>query len=141
MDIIFIQWWYYFSFPPGLGMILTVWKDVLTYHYSGVCDIVWKNLYLFICCYYAVNCIFSKFVMVCIQEDALLVPSEGTVYAQVVSSEMLQRWNRVSPVKVHTNGTQQVSLIHSHTLFFLHTSHSKVRITSQSSTRNSIKSA
>ncbi|KAK3862916.1 hypothetical protein Pcinc_031254 [Petrolisthes cinctipes] len=43
-------------------------------------------------------------------EDALLVPSEGTVYAQVVSSEMLQRWNRISPVKDHTNGSQQVLL-------------------------------
>lgn len=60
--------------------------------------------------YYSANFILIKFVMVYIQEDALLVPSEGTVYAQVVSSEMLQRWNRVSPVSVHTNGTQQVSL-------------------------------
>lgn len=93
---------------------------------------------------YKVECKFllSEFVIVCIQEDALLVPSEGTVYAQVVSSEMLQRWNRVSPVKVHTNGTQQVSLslIHLHTPFFPHISHSEVR-TSQSSTRNSIKYA
>ncbi|XP_064110806.1 protein arginine N-methyltransferase 7-like isoform X2 [Macrobrachium nipponense] len=31
-------------------------------------------------------------------EDALLVPSEGTVYAQVVQSSMLQRWNRLQEV-------------------------------------------
>lgn len=32
-------------------------------------------------------------------EDAILVPSEGTVFAQVVSSAMLQRWNKVSDIR------------------------------------------
>lgn len=36
-----------------------------------------------------------------------MVPSEGTVYAQVVSSKMLQRWNRVQPVTRNIPGSSQ----------------------------------
>ncbi|KAK8730718.1 hypothetical protein OTU49_007885 [Cherax quadricarinatus] len=44
---------------------------------------------------------------VLLTEDALLVPSEGTVYAQVVSSKMLQRWNRIQPVTRVKPGTKE----------------------------------
>nr|XP_027216177.1 protein arginine N-methyltransferase 7-like [Penaeus vannamei] len=44
-------------------------------------------------------------------EDALLVPSEGTVYAQVVSSKMLQRWNRVQPVTRNIPGSSQSEVL------------------------------
>ncbi|CAL4105088.1 unnamed protein product, partial [Meganyctiphanes norvegica] len=36
--------------------------------------------------------------------DALYVPSEATIYAQVVSSEKLQYWNRLSPVHRKVQG-------------------------------------
>ncbi|XP_050700027.1 protein arginine N-methyltransferase 7-like [Eriocheir sinensis] len=42
-------------------------------------------------------------------EDALLVPWEGVVYAQVVDSDMLQRWNRVTPITRQTpSGGEEV---------------------------------
>ncbi|KAK7070765.1 Protein arginine N-methyltransferase 7 [Halocaridina rubra] len=45
-------------------------------------------------------------------EDALLVPSEGTVYAQVVESKMLQRWNRLQPMKKSSvDGTDKDVLV------------------------------
>ncbi|KAG7162057.1 arginine N-methyltransferase 7-like [Homarus americanus] len=48
---------------------------------------------------------------VLLTEDALLVPSEGTVYAQVVSSKMLQRWNHIQPVTRIKQGSKEEEVL------------------------------